>query len=297
MKKKILWGCEEEGEEYRIQKKKRGRPSKYQISEEMKENMIEEFLGGMTLYELGDYSGIPWYIVRRAICDDERYKKKTQGRGGRPLKYDVDNKTLEEMIGAFLSGATLEELVERYNIKYAGLRNILSKDERYRSPTDINALALQENIAQCDPLFLHYVIGLFDGEGHIGIEKYSKKCNIRTVIGMSDYEPIDQIYKTLGGRYSTYYFENPKRKPTMYRWATYGLGSYIFLQAIEPYLFAKREEAQIAIECYEQVIIEGNWNLSDPYEKYLKRYRKSHNNRDVSITRQSLYNELVAPYL
>ena len=94
---------------------------------------------------------------------------------------------------------------------------------------------------------LAYIAGIIDGEGYIGV--YGSPKHILTVgVKMCDPEAIGLIVDTFDGACSGY--EN--EKAYVYRVILRARAAYEFLRAIRKYLRVKAEQADWAIEYYEE---------------------------------------------
>lgn len=96
---------------------------------------------------------------------------------------------------------------------------------------------------------LAYVAGIIDGEGYIGIYGGKQDKHVLTVgVKMCDPEAIGVIVDNFGGTNSGY--EN--EKAYVYRVILRAGKAYEFLKAIRKYLRVKAEQADWAIEFYEE---------------------------------------------
>lgn len=96
---------------------------------------------------------------------------------------------------------------------------------------------------------LAYIAGIIDGEGYIGVYGGTTTPHVLTVgIKMCDPEAIGVIVDTFGGASSGY--EN--ELAYVFRWIVANRRAYDFLKAIRPFLRVKAEQADWAIEYYEE---------------------------------------------
>lgn len=105
-------------------------------------------------------------------------------------------------------------------------------------------------------LDLHYVAGLFDGEGWVRIERYQPKVRktpryvVIAGIAMT-YKPVmEMIHQQFGGHlYGDDGFRRKYHKNrTIYRWAVSSQSATRFLTTIAPLLIVKREQADLSLE-------------------------------------------------
>lgn len=125
---------------------------------------------------------------------------------------------------------------------------------------------------------LAYIAGIVDGEGYIGVYKTvypsGRVLHLLTVgIKMCDPEAIGLIVDSFGGCNSGY--EN--EKAFVYRVVFTSKKAYEFLKAIRPFLRVKAEQADWAIEFYEECrvgkghpLTESDVNRRDDYAKILR---------------------------
>ena len=103
-------------------------------------------------------------------------------------------------------------------------------------------------------LNLSYLAGFFDGEGSISILKRKKgDWNIshflRVSIGQKDGATLDWIKEKFGGNV---YFV---KRDGSYLWAVTDKNAYLFLKKIQNYLQYKKPQADLAIQFYEERIM------------------------------------------
>jgi hypothetical protein len=99
------------------------------------------------------------------------------------------------------------------------------------------------------PIDLAYIAGVFDGEGYIGIYGQAQKHHILTVgVKMCDPEAIGAIVEAFDGTNSGYENEHAY----VYRVIFTAKRAYEFLKTIRPYLRVKSEQADWALEFYEE---------------------------------------------
>jgi hypothetical protein len=111
-----------------------------------------------------------------------------------------------------------------------------------------------------------YCAGLLDGEGCITIKRSTATTHRRrsptyvlsVCIEMADPRPIRVFCNTFGlpmGRNSTRHLKNPEKHRSLF---VVQLGRQVSIEVLKrllPYLHAKREEAQTAIEFYERCMV------------------------------------------
>ncbi len=107
---------------------------------------------------------------------------------------------------------------------------------------------------------ISYAAGLFDGEGCIRVDEYDiaasakrpkayRRTQLRVMLGMTHFPTIRALYDQFGGMISRDDSSN-RRNPNhaiKYSWVQWSSGAADFLALIEPFLIAKREQAQLAI--------------------------------------------------
>jgi len=101
---------------------------------------------------------------------------------------------------------------------------------------------------------LAYAAGIIDGEGSIQIqrsrnERYSSghRYALTVKVSMTDIAVPIWLQGKFGGSICTYKPKKGYRRPLI-RWAIGAKGTLRFLEAIYPYLVAKKNEAELAIE-------------------------------------------------
>jgi hypothetical protein len=131
-----------------------------------------------------------------------------------------------------------------------------------------------ERVIVPTPIDLAYIAGIIDGEGYIGVYGGKQKKHVLTVgVKMCDPEAIGAIVDAFGGTNSGY--EN--EFAYVFRWVVQTGRAYEFLKAIRPYLKVKAEQADWAIEYYEETfrgkgtkLIPEDFALRDEYAQILK---------------------------
>ncbi len=93
-----------------------------------------------------------------------------------------------------------------------------------------------------------YVAGLFDGEGHVAIQKATKSWYLRTGISMTHRPIIENLRERFGGCLSIN--THPQRvygRKLLYTWTATGHGAVSFLEAVRPHLIVKAEEVDLVL--------------------------------------------------
>lgn len=109
---------------------------------------------------------------------------------------------------------------------------------------------------------LAYLAGIVDGEGCIALNKVKRKENyqydyymgILTVVN-TDKRLIDWLLQNFGGNFHTIKREPPHK--TSYHWHASALATYGILKEILPYLYLKREQAEILMQFRKTVMGSG----------------------------------------
>lgn len=109
-----------------------------------------------------------------------------------------------------------------------------------------------------------YFAGLFDGEGHIRIDRirianrarpytrYQLKCMMQ----MTCAHTIREIFREYGGmcsRFDKHHLKNPGKHRIQYQWGVWSDGAYRFLKRIQPYTITKLSQVEIGIAYQEHV--------------------------------------------
>ena len=105
-----------------------------------------------------------------------------------------------------------------------------------------------------DPLELGYIAGIVDGEGYIGIGVTLRKDiakqpthSVRVHIVNTDPRLPKWFCDRFGGSVNRQNPPQGKRWKPKYTWGCFGSRAEAFIEAIEPYLIIKREQAQIVL--------------------------------------------------
>lgn len=125
---------------------------------------------------------------------------------------------------------------------------------------------------------LAYIAGIIDGEGCIGVYKTAKNCNqLHVMVKMCDPEAVGAINDHFGSVCSGYVGENCY----VYRVILTGQRAYDFLVSIRKYLRVKAEQADWAIEFFEECRVGKGTKLTpemmikrQDYETILKDLKK-----------------------
>lgn len=122
---------------------------------------------------------------------------------------------------------------------------------------------------------LAYIAGFFDGEGCITVSRRNSsgcRYSIICIITQKKREVLDLIKSYFGG-YIVIQERNRRENDFICRLRFSPLASREFLEAIEPYLIVKKEQAQIAIEYHQSRMISklnknGYYHLSEDAKEY-----------------------------
>lgn len=101
------------------------------------------------------------------------------------------------------------------------------------------------NPASDDPLELAYLAGIIDGEGCIGLYRYTKQYVCSVAIGMCDAEPILLLHGLYGGHYRV---EKKCRKRPVHCLSMQGIAAQRCLTDLIPFLRVKQGRAEIALK-------------------------------------------------
>jgi len=118
-----------------------------------------------------------------------------------------------------------------------------------------------------------YLAGFIDGEGNIGIDKYSKygkaiNYAIKVAISNTNRPILNWIQDYYGGYISTLKRKRPNYKEC-YQLTVRHLRANRMLKDIEPYLKIKREIAQIAMRVEKRCQVKYDHRKSKPIERQL----------------------------
>ena len=94
---------------------------------------------------------------------------------------------------------------------------------------------------------LGYIAGLFDGEGWITVNFHPTKKQLIPVVGikMNGLNLLKYLHKKFGG----YCYSRKGVNRPLTEWSLRGAYQVLpFLQSIEPFLYIKKEQAQLCIE-------------------------------------------------
>lgn len=99
---------------------------------------------------------------------------------------------------------------------------------------------------------VQYFAGHFDGEGYISMQRRKQGIIPRIVIGVKcTYRPILDMYAERFGGFV--HFSHPGVNKTLYSWHVKNFCEMLsFLQAVEPFLLEKQEQARCAINYLQQ---------------------------------------------
>lgn len=109
---------------------------------------------------------------------------------------------------------------------------------------------MEPSVKNVSPTDLAYIAGFFDGEGHIRIQRHSKRCRTMTLqcqISQVTEYPLVWIQERFGGTISGRLIKYAGGLRPIYSWQISSLGAEKFLRAIYPYLQVKQDEADVAI--------------------------------------------------
>ena len=114
-----------------------------------------------------------------------------------------------------------------------------------------------------DPLEIAYFAGLFDGEGTLGIYKYSRAHGAlsRLAIFNNDVRPLKRVKELFGG--GLYLRIRPYKTVISRNWAWYldGRKAERFLRAILPHLIIKKDKAEAFLAARSMMPgTGGRWN-------------------------------------
>ncbi len=113
---------------------------------------------------------------------------------------------------------------------------------------------------------LAYVAGLFDGEGHIRIQRQhfrdrrSPSHCVRVSVSNTDRSVIEFLHDTFGGYIVVVNNEARCRKAhwrTCWSWELTSTGAANFLSMIQPYVRIKQRQVQLALEFQDQKNADG----------------------------------------
>lgn len=126
---------------------------------------------------------------------------------------------------------------------------------------------------KCSEVMKSYIAGIIDGEGCIGIEcmaplqkkdgTWIRKHNYytpRLTIVNTSYKLMELLVKEIGGKYDTR--KKIEGRKTCYRWYIFGKDLENTIQEIIPYLFIKKEQAEIVLK-FRQTVGKTGWHVSD----------------------------------
>jgi hypothetical protein len=107
-----------------------------------------------------------------------------------------------------------------------------------------------------DPLTLAYLAGVIDSDGYITVTHCVRKgrsyFSARVGIAGTRRQPHDLASSIWGGKVSRYEPKNPRHR-AQFQWSRDGDGAVPVIEAIQPYLRIKGDQAQIALEVQEHV--------------------------------------------
>ncbi|MBI4789606.1 MAG: hypothetical protein HY782_21460 [Chloroflexi bacterium] len=136
-----------------------------------------------------------------------------------------------------------------------------------------------------------YLAGMFDGEGSIMIFKspprgHGKSAVYRLMVGMTstNLAVLEFARKHYGGLIGGPYVRGERWRPS-YRWQMYDNDSITFLQEIEPYIQAKRDQIRLAFEFRERILNCRTQSLG-------KGYGSQQMTDDEMVARDALYQRM-----
>lgn len=118
-----------------------------------------------------------------------------------------------------------------------------------------------------------YAAGLFDGDGYITLGRCHRKSQLRTPcyrlligVGNTDRRLTDWFHVRWGGYHQVRErrvtaFKNPPAETGIFEWTIGAQAATRFLWSVLPYLVAKKEQAEIAID-FSTVLTSGGRRLS-----------------------------------
>jgi len=114
-----------------------------------------------------------------------------------------------------------------------------------------NIRVLDDMITKEEGLLMRFA-GMMDCDGSIGIYIDNNGFMQKIQFTNTDYRLIQWILDNFGGGVAEYNYSNPKWKDK-FNWQLYGYKSYKLINRIRPFLMAKQEQADLAIELYKKV--------------------------------------------
>lgn len=116
-------------------------------------------------------------------------------------------------------------------------------------------------------LELAYLAGMIDADGYITIQRRRREgkvyFGVKVGIAGTRREPHDLAAELFGGSVNAYSAKKRKHRP-QFQWSRFGADAAEVITLIRPYLRIKREQARIALEMQEHLML-GR----DPYSPFL----------------------------
>ena len=137
---------------------------------------------------------------------------------------------------------------------------------------------------------LAYLGGIIDGEGTIAITKkkiakrgYNPSYVLRVSIAGSDKQLSKWLKENFGGKIYALNMQNGFNKKKMFQWILNSNNGYKLLKKVKDYLLIKKEQADLAIEFYQDCVLKYNFKgrstpiwLSQKREEYFIRLKEMH---------------------
>lgn len=118
-----------------------------------------------------------------------------------------------------------------------------------------------------DPLTLAYLAGMIDGDGYVTITRSSHKGKLyhapQIGIAGTRREPHDLAASIWGGTVSCYKPKIAGHRP-QFQWSRTGAFAAAAIEAIQPYLRVKYEQAELALDLWEHRE-DGRFSIDDPF--------------------------------
>lgn len=130
---------------------------------------------------------------------------------------------------------------------------------------------------------LAYIAGLFDGEGHVGLNRHycakgrtgAGRIRVICQIANTDKSMIDFVQTRFPSRTYAYFNHRNSKRKNYWNWMVVGENAVLFLRAILPFLITKKERALLAIQFHEQ-------------KQDLRRFFNVHTEPELSMKREEV---------
>ena len=131
------------------------------------------------------------------------------------------------------------------------------------------------------PVQLAYFAGFFDGEGSITSsgEKGYRRWVLRCSVGQVDPRPLLKLQKAFGGQ-----LRKVKKPPhqDQWHWTVCSQMAKGLLEALQPYLIVKREQAKVGLKLQGRMkhqggnkgLPDGEWKIRNALARKLKRLKR-----------------------